>query len=240
MNQLNQGSVSFSTLLPQPESEWLDWKADFSRGLLADNTDPHWDNSRAKLLRAIVAVANTIYDRYGYVIYGVDDSTRPRSVRGISKHFDDADFQDWAQATFRPRVVFHYREETHDGKLVGIFEIQPSSTYPHVCERTIGDVLSDGQVWLRRGTRCTVAHHDDMRRMFEPPEPLVVSDPNGPVVRELRDIWQPLGWELYFPGIEEKADRIMKGHRLARLPGSRREIRFGNHVLLLRPIALNQ
>jgi len=225
-------------LLALPESESLDWKRDFPPGLLKNSSDPKWEEGRAKVLRAIVSIANTIrLDEVGYVVYGVDDSVKPRAVLGISRSFDDATFQEWNQATFRPRVDCHYHEETHVGKSIGIFEIRPSSTYPHVCERPIADLLNDGQVWFRRGSRCTVAHHEELQRMFEPSEPLVISDPEGPVVREIRGVWEPLGWEVCLPTILEKADRLASGHRLAMLPGSRREVRFANHVLMVRPKA---
>jgi hypothetical protein len=228
-------TVPFTQLLAEPELDWLDWKSNFPPGLIAGSADARWDEGRAKLLRAIVAIANTVYDRLGYVVYGVDDAAKPRTVRGISSSFDDAIFQDWNQATFRPRVDFQYREDTYDGRRVGVVEIRPSSAYPHVCERAVGGVLAEGQVWFRRGTRCTVAHHEDMRRMFEPQTPLEISEPDGAVVREIRDLWMPLGWSPYLPTIQQKNDQLAKGHRVAFLPGSRREIRLSNHVLLLRP-----
>jgi hypothetical protein len=70
--------------------------------------------------------------------------------------------------------------------------------------------------------------------MFESPEPMTISDINGPVVREIRKLWEPLGWEPWLPTDDQKADHLAAGHRLAFLPGSRREIQYRNHVLLLR------
>lgn len=229
--------LPFQDLLALPESNSLDWKRDFPPGLLAGSKDLSWELGRAKLLRAIVSIANTVHDELGYVVYGVDDAVTPRFVHGIGRSFDDATFQEWNQATFRPPVDFHYREETHVGKTIGIVEIRPSSRYPHVCEKRVADLLNDGQVWFRRGTRCTVAHYDELKRMFEPAEPLLISDPEGAIVREIREVCAPLGWETYLPTMIEKADRLATGHRLAVLPGSRREIHFANHVLLLRPKA---
>lgn len=225
----------FEHLLSLPELDWLEWKADFPPGLLASAKDPDWDPARAKVLRAMSSIANTVSKEPGYLVYGVDNSTRPRTVSGSSKSFDDADFQDWALATFRPAIDFTYSEREREGKQVGVFEIRPASNFPHVCEKPLGGILADGQVWLRRGTRCSIAHHEDLQRMFEPRDPLIISNPNGPVVKEIRELWDPLGWEPYLPTKNQQADCMAKGDRLAHLPGSRREIHFSSHVLMLRP-----
>jgi hypothetical protein len=221
-------------LLLEAESEWLDWKADFSPGLLGGKRHELWNEGRGKVLRALQVIANSVYGQCGYLVYGVDNSKRPREITGISKSFDDADFQDWSSAAIRPRIDFHYREEIHEGKTVGIFEIRPSSQWPHVCEQPIAEILADGQVWIRRGSRCSLAHYEELHRMFEPQEPLEVQSHNGPVVDEIRRAYGEDGWEPHWPSRSEKADRLAAGDRMAYLPGSRREIHFANHVLLLR------
>lgn len=224
-------------ILQQPESEWLDWKKEYASGLLAESSHPDWEKSRGKVLRALASIANTIQDQIGYLIYGVDDSTQPRRLTGTITNFDDAMFQDWNAKIFRPRIDFHYRNQVHDGARLGIFEIRPSSEYPHVCDRAVSTVLTEGQVWLRRGSRCTIALHEDLRRMFEPQTPIVVSDPDGSVVQQVRAHLASSQLELYFPAMELKEDLLANGYRLAHLPYSRREIHLnGRHILFVRNV----
>lgn len=229
-------TIPFSELLSQPEQEWLDWKAEFPDGVRAGRRDPKWEEGRAKVLRALVSIANSVHDECGYVVYGVDDAIAPRSICGIGQTYDDAEFQDWAHRAFRPRVDFLYKEEAHNGVRVGIFEIRPSSNWPHVCEHAIGDLLNVGQVWFRRGSRCTIAAGEDLRRMYTPQDPVLVTDNDGPLVREIREKYRPQGLEPYWPRREEKADRQASRERIAYVPGTRREIHLANHVLMLRRV----
>jgi hypothetical protein len=231
---MNPIRLSLSDLLVHSEQDWLDWKSNFSDGLLGSSHHSNWERGRAKLLRALVSIANSVHDRCGYVVYGVDDSIAPRSVCGIGQRFDEALFQDWAHRAFRPRVDFGYKEQDFDSVRVGIFEIRPSSDWPHVCEQSIGEVLHQGQVWYRRGTRCIVAAGEELRRMFAPQTPIIVGASDGPLVSEIRELNKPHGWEPHWPLRTEQADYQAKGHRLARLPGSRQEIHYAGHVLMLR------
>lgn len=236
---LTAKTIAFSDLLAHPEQEWLDWKAEFPDGVRAGRRDPKWEEGRAKILRALVSIANSVHDQCGYLVYGVDDAIAPRSVCGIGQTYDDADFQDWALAVFRPRVDFLYREEMHNGVRVGIFEIRPSSDWPHVCEQAIAGMLSVGQVWFRRGTRCTIAASEDLRRMHAPQDPVVVTSNDGPQVQEIRELWRPHGLEPYWPRGDQRAERLASGERIAYLPGTRREVHFANHVLMLRKVRVD-
>ena len=231
--------LPFSELLMHPEQEWLDWKAEFPDGVRAGKRDLKWEEGRAKILRALVSIANSVHDQCGYVVYGVDDAIAPRSVCGIGGTYNDADFQDWAYRSFRPRVDFVYKEVTHSSVRVGIFEIQPSSDWPHVCELTVGEVLTPGQVWFRRGSRCTIAASEDLRRMFIPQDPVVVTNNDGPQVNEIREQVKPQGLEPYWPKRTEKADLLAMGERIAHLPGTRREIHLADHILMLRNVGSN-
>jgi hypothetical protein len=230
---------TLAELLPHNEATWLDWKGAFPPGLSRDI--PQREQHRAKLLKSLVSIANSIVDECGYLVYGVDSENGPRHVVGVTEHFDDAEFQDWNQRTFSPPVQFHYREEQNgDGKTVAMFEITPASNFPHVSKLSRGNELYEGQVWIRRGSMNTVATHDDLKRLFASPEPLRTTESNGPVVQQVRALWEPEGWELWWPGVHERDDYLAKGHRLAYAPYSRREIRQVHsntdvHVLMLRP-----
>jgi hypothetical protein len=69
--------------------------------------------------------------------------------------------------------------------------------------------------------------------MYSPQDPVVVTDNDGPQVREIREQCKPQGLEPYWPLRGEKADRLASGQRIANLPGTRREIHPANHVLTL-------
>ena len=228
-------SLSLEELLRYEESTWLDWKAEFFPGLVGGAGHPEREKGRAKVLRALAAIANSVADEFGYLVFGVSDEPTSRTVVGVSHHFDDSIFQTWNHDTFRPRIEFQYAETIHMGSTVGVFEITPASEYPHVCERAVGELLYDGQVWIRRGSRNSVAHRDDLRRMFATSDPVnVASLQEGPIVERVRAQFEPRGWELFGPKVGQKHDYLEQGCRVARYPGSRREIRCHDHVLMLR------
>ena len=80
-------SFALPELLLEAESEWLDWKADFSPGLLGGKRHQLWEQGRGKVLRALQAIANSVCDQCGYLVYGVDNGKRPRQITGISRSF---------------------------------------------------------------------------------------------------------------------------------------------------------
>lgn len=230
---------SLPDLLTCGESPWLDWKREFPAGVIGGARHAQREEHRGRLLKSLVSIANSIVDECGYLAYGVEDVGSSRTVVGTAVSFDDADFQDWNTKTFLPAVHFHYREESYEGKRVALFEIAPSPDYPHVCAQTVGSELYEGQVYFRRGTRNTLAGHDDLTRMFSPPEPLRTTEVDGALVRQAKDVWEPQGWDLVWPTLDQRDEKLADGWRLAHAPGSRREIRLsqGNvdvYLLMMR------
>ncbi len=231
-----------TALLAEGESPYLDWKHDFPLGLLAGRKDRHWDQGRAKLLKSLVALANSHGSEYGYLIYGVKDLGAERQVVGISKSFDDADFQQWAENIFSPPITFRYSEIKWDNNTtIGAFRIQRTPDYPHVTCATLGTLLFEGQVWFRRGSKNTVALSEDLKKMFLGETPFKISSLRDPVLTEISEHYKQQGRETVLPRLSDKDSRLAHGYELATYPGTRREVWVGvvgdryEHILLLRP-----
>ncbi len=156
------------SLLKEGESPRLDWKRDFPRGILRGGRSGDWNKGRGKLLKSLISIANTSEIGPAYLVYGVEDSGKKRKVIGISKHFDDADFQQWALNAFDPPPKFLYTTlEWSKKKTVGIFQIERTPDFPHVVKENIGGILFAGQVWFRRGSQNNIALYSDLREMIE-------------------------------------------------------------------------
>jgi predicted HTH transcriptional regulator len=230
------------TLLAEGESTYLDWKRDFPRELLGERKSPEWDRGRGKLLKDLIALANSHGSNYGYLIYGVEDLGIERRVLGISRSFDDADFQQWAENTFVPPPTFRYSEgKWNNSTTVGVFRIEHTTDYPHVVQSSLGGILFEGQVWFRRGSKNTVALREDLKRMFVGDTPFKISKLDDRVLREISNHYKEIGRETRLPRYVDRDSLLAQGYELATYPGTRREIWVGaigdryEHILLLKP-----
>lgn len=227
-------------LLASPEATWIDWKRDIPAGLVAGKSNPDWDKARAELLKDLVAIANGNDGRSsGCLVYGVRDDGSNRTIVGISKSgWDDAMFQVWAEKTFEPPPKFSYSEiEPVAGRIVGIFVIHRVANYPHVVVANLGDILHDGQLWFRRGTKNTIAHAEDLRSMFRGDEPFRFSTTHDQTVKKIIDETATSDWEPVLPLAIDKEARIAAGYEVVYYPGTRREIWIGGkgqEVILMR------
>ena len=230
------------TLLVEGESTYLDWKRDFPQELLAGRNLPAWDSGRAKLLKALIALANSHGSDYGYLIYGVENLGVERRVSGVSKSFDDADFQQWAENTFSPPPTFRYAELKWDAAVtVGAFRIERTPDYPHVVQSNLGGLLCEGQVWFRRGSKNTVALREDLKRMFLGETPFKIARLNDPVLKEISEYYEKQGRRTTLPRFGDRDSLLAQGYEVATYPGTRREVWVGavgdhhEHILLLKP-----
>jgi hypothetical protein len=240
----NMTREEFEELLKYPEDVWLDWKKDFPVGLLKNSSNPEWKKGKSKLLKALVSIANRDDERTGFLVYGVEDNNTHRIVVGISKSWDDADFQSWAKI-FYPHINFLYSElEWENKKILGIFKIYLSQEYPHVACENIGEI-HEGQVWFRRGSKNTVALFNDLKNMFRGNEPLKMDRLYGetPIFDRAKSYYESLGYEVCWPLLREKDNRLVLGYKIAYYPDTRREIWAGydsrtgqyEHILMLKP-----
>ena len=234
-------------LLGAGERSTLDWKRDFPAGLVAGKKDLKWDSDRGVLLKDLVAVADSVSDAPGFLVYGVADQSGTRTVVGDSGSYDDADFQIWAENTFDSPIRFSYVEISWDeGKRVAVFAVVPSATFPHVVARDLGGILHVGQIWFRRGSKNTVALRQDMERMFGPQEPDVLFFERTNDV-ELESILQSIrdsGREPVLARYESKDAKILSDYEVAHHPVTRQEIVVGRDthgqyelVAMLQPVS---
>ena len=235
--------LQLEQLLQNGEDTWLDWKRDFPKELLGGNKNQDWEVGKGKLLKDLVAIANSIHDKTGYLVYGVVDHGAKRQVMGKSRSWDDADFQQWCENAFDPPIIFSYHEVSWDGqKTVGVFVVNVSPKYPHVAIRSIGGELYEGQVWFRKGSKNTIAKYGDLEGMFRRVEPYKTEDRcEGKIAKEVGAFYRERGRESVGSSIDKKDDRLAEGYEIAFYPNTRREVwmvdRAGRQtgILLLKP-----
>lgn len=227
-------------LLETSECESLEWKSDFPKSLLRGRESPNWDKGRAELLKDLISLANSPGQALAYLVYGVKDLRIRREITGISKSFDDADFQQWAKNTFDPSPKFQYTEILWPpSKTIGIFQIEKIPDYPHVVKENIGDILHKGQVWFRTGSQNAVALRSDIEKMFWGEKPVKFSSLLDTELERIKKIYRDQGREIEFPLLEDKENRLLRGYEIATYPGTRQGIVVGRGkaelVFLLKP-----
>ncbi len=234
---------AIDNLLGKPEGPSLDWKQDFPDELRAPKGNGVRDKGKSKLMKSLVSIANAAEEGRGHLVYGVKDLGDTRDVTGISKHFDDADFQEWAKFAFVPPPIFLYSEiACSDERTVGVFEIERVPEFPHVCRVSLGETLHQGQVWHRRGSQNEIALRDTLKVMFEGEKPFTIRSCAHDKAKELVDYFRSQGNEPVWPSIHDRDVKLDDGYRLAYCPGTRREVWAGlgrnnewEHVLMLKP-----
>lgn len=216
------------SLLKEGESPRLDWKRDFPRGILRGGRSGDWNKGRGKLLKSLISIANTSEIGPAYLVYGVEDSGKKRKVIGISKHFDDADFQQWALNAFDPPPKFLYTTlESSKKKTVGIFQIERTPDFPHVVKENIGGILFAGQVWFRRGSQNNIALYSDLREMIEGIIPFKISSSRDPIFTEIKNHYKSEGKETTLIKMCDKDSYLERGYKIATKPGTRKEVWVG-------------
>lgn len=198
----------------------------------------------AKLLKALVSIANRDDERDGLLVYGVDDKRTHRNVVGISKSWDDAIFQEWVKNNIDPPVIFLYKELKYDQKnTIGMFTIHKSIEYPHVIRKEMGGVIYAGQVYFRCGSRNSVALYNDLKTMFLGKQPLKIEHLNGTIYEETKAYYEAQGYEVCWPSLSNKDNKLAEGYKIAYYPNTRKEIwggyspRIGQYdlILMLKP-----
>jgi hypothetical protein len=108
-------------------------------------------------------------------------------------------------------------------------------------QSNLGNILFEGQVWFRRGSKNTVALQQDLRNMIQGEVPFKISKLNDPILDKVTEHYRKLGKEPTLPRFSDKDSYLARGYELAPYPGTRREIWVGavgdkyEHILLLKP-----
>ena len=119
-------------------------------------------------MKDVTAIANTPGGT-GYLLYGVDLS-RSDPIAGMPQSFDDARLQQTVNSRVNPPISFLYYEQDFDGIRVGVVQIPPSASRPHIVSRAVGN-LRDGQIPIRRGSSTTWANPTDLAEMHSANDP---------------------------------------------------------------------
>ncbi|MFM8251199.1 MAG: helix-turn-helix domain-containing protein [Planctomycetota bacterium] len=117
-----QSKLNELLALPQ-ETEWAEFKQ--------NNTDPQMIGEYLSALSNAAALQGKAF---GYIVWGVEDSTRkivgttfkPRKQRALGNE----DLEPWLNKLLSPRIVFRIFEFEYDGKPMVMFEIQAANTEP--------------------------------------------------------------------------------------------------------------
>ena len=240
--------LDFETLQKKAETSYLDWKVKLPDGILGKNGEKR-DTGKGKLLKDIVAIANSINDEFGYLVYGVRDHRTKRQVIGIkeaskiSSILDDANIQTWVENHIDPPINFHsFQLEPEPQKIVLCIEIRPWD-YPHVIKKELGGIIYEGQVIFRRNSKNTIALADDLERYFSKPEPFKIARLDHKYLVELKEYYKEKGYETSAPNFGRKDEKTKEGYKIAYEPGTRREIWIGcngnncEHILMLKPLS---
>lgn len=218
----------FKPLLDEGESQNLDWKKDWPPELLLGRRNPVWDRGRGELLKDLISIANSSGPSPAHLVYGVKDLRARREVFGISKSFDNADFQQWTINTFDPPPTFLYTEIAWSSDVdIGVFSVERTSDFPHVVKENVGEVLYKGQVWFRSGTKNNIALHAEIRAMFEGEEPIKIANINDPMIKIVKSHYKAQGRDCTLLLLEERDKHLVQGYEIATYPRTRREIWVG-------------
>jgi len=145
-------------LLYRGESESLDFKRD--QYLFVGATD----EQKAKLLKDILAMANSWRNETAYILVGVDAPPgTPPQVVGLTQHLDDAALQQFINSKTQRPVEFRYSEKELRGKTVGVFEIAVQRRPLHAVA-SFGGVQAKA-VYTRRGSSNAEASPDEIASM---------------------------------------------------------------------------
>lgn len=118
------------------------------------------EESKAEMLKDILAVANAWRDGTGYILIGFRDRRpHPAEPVGITSSIDDASLQQFVHSKVRPKLSFSYEEHLYEGKTVGLIAI-PKQQRAFYLAKAYGQLKSN-VVYVRRGSSTDEA---------EPPE----------------------------------------------------------------------
>lgn len=223
----------FEFLLNESESPYLDWKEDFSKGLLLtkeEKKNPEnkrlWEIDRAKLIKDLVAIANSIDEQKGYLVLGVKDNLINREVTGISKpeQWDDAIFQEWVKKYVFPLINFSFEELDYSGTTVGLFEISPSTEFPHLIIENHKGIFYKGQIYYRHGSQNRIALYSELKEMFGGIEPYKIDGLESPIMKEAINYYESKGYHIFVAAFNNKDTKLHQGYQIGYYPGTRKEI----------------
>lgn len=217
-------AARLTDLLSHVESDDLDWRFGFPKELDGTLAEEAFEIGQAKMVRAIVALANGAAGGTAHLVYGVHDNGFKRMAIGVKGSWEESTIREWVRELVDPVPRFRYTEVRVASNPLGVFEVWRVPSYPHVITRSVGDVMQEGQVWLRREVKSQVAGYEDLRRMFLGEEPRVFAGEQDSGLVEVVQEIRRQGDEPVEKPLDGREALLADGQRPAYLPGTRREI----------------
>jgi hypothetical protein len=143
------------TLLYRGEGDSLDFKLEQYKFEGAS------DEEKSKLLKDILAFANSWREGPAHIIIGVREN--PREVEGLDKDIDDAKLQQFINEKTNKPINLSYHSADFNGKKVGLFTIAVQDR-PFYLKKAFGKLKSD-VVYVRRGSSTAEAKPDEIAKM---------------------------------------------------------------------------
>ncbi|MGC3958567.1 MAG: ATP-binding protein [Verrucomicrobiota bacterium] len=135
-------------LLQQSESETLDFKSQQYKYAGADASD----ESKSKLLKDIIAMANVRKNSPRHILIGVDEHLQPeKRVCGADATLDDADIQQFVNKKTNRPVSFLVKNIFYKALRVTVIQIESTQKWPIFVNQTYGGVKSN-VIYVRRGS----------------------------------------------------------------------------------------
>lgn len=129
-------------LLPQPESEWLDFKKQYH------------DNN-ASLLHDILCLANAYTESDRFLVFGVTDDRQTPGVATDTNRRTDANLQDFLRAAGINRIpTCTLRSHDYNGAAIDVLEIRNRPDKPFFLTRDYesrGERVRNGVIYTRLG-----------------------------------------------------------------------------------------
>lgn len=146
-------------LLYNDESDSLDFK---QQQYLFDRAS---DPDKAKLLKDVLAFANSWRRTEAYILIGISEERRHgrKTVIGIDQHIDDAKLQEFVTSKTQRPITFSYEIVRIDDKEIGILRI-PVQDRPFYLRKDFAG-LKAGVVYLRRGSCTDIVEPDEIAKM---------------------------------------------------------------------------
>lgn len=138
--------------------------------------DEYTCNENEKLVKDIMAMANSSYNETSYIIVGVKaEPGKEKLVVGIDQIRDQADLENVIQENIEPLVNFKYYQYSFSNKHLGIIEIFNNIDPPYMMRKDLGS-LKKGDMWIRKGSRQSRLTREDLDRLMFQKEMYIHSD----------------------------------------------------------------
>jgi Putative DNA-binding domain len=150
----------FEQLLEEEESTTLDFKE--AAFVLNNQQGPDPRHGQAKLIKHVLAFANTTRRADAYILLGVRKKPGSRAeIVGVDADIDDAIVQQIVNSKLNRPIVFHYYNFKYEDKRVAVIEIPLGQTRPFYLLNNF-EPLRAKETYIRRGSSTDVATPDEI------------------------------------------------------------------------------